>query len=128
MASGGFSQEALRALWLSGATGKLSAMSQTTTWALREAWRATHDTTYGMLVFVAKHVEKVGGGRPTLLHLLAPCCLPIPQLFASGGERLQTSTNEAAGQKGVAHIGGNPIFKSQEALAPVCNRQVRVFS
>ena len=70
MASGGFSQEALRALWLSGATGKLSAMSQMKAWALREAWRATHDTTYGMLVFVAKHVEKVGGGRPTTGSLM----------------------------------------------------------
>ena len=64
MASGGFSQEALRALWLSGATGKLSAMIQVIAWPLRGAWRATHDTTYGVLVFVAKHVKKVGGGRP----------------------------------------------------------------
>ena len=104
MASGGFSQEALRALWLSGASGKLSAMGQVKAWALREAWRATHSTTYGMLVFVAKHA-------------VCPCrsCLPAAE-------------SEAAGQKGVAHTGGNPIFKSQEAFAPVCNRQVWVFS
>ena len=58
-------QEVLRAAWLEGQQGRLSAQGEARAWALREAWKATQKTTYGMLSFVASHVTKVGGGQPT---------------------------------------------------------------
>ena len=58
-------QEVLRAAWLGGQQGRLSAQGEARAWALREAWKATKNTTYGMLSFVASHVTKVGGGQPT---------------------------------------------------------------
>ena len=57
-------QELLRAAWLGGQEGRLSAQGEARAWALREAWKATQTTTYGMWAFVAAHITKVGGGSP----------------------------------------------------------------
>ena len=70
MASGALSQDALRGLWRDGPEGKLSAMDQAKAWALREAWKELRPTPYGMLVFVAKNVEKSGGGHPSTGSLM----------------------------------------------------------
>ena len=58
-------QELLRAAWHGGQDGRLSAQGEARAWALREAWKATHTSVYGMWAFVAAHVTKVGGGNPT---------------------------------------------------------------
>ena len=64
-------QELLRAAWLGGRTGYLSAQSEARAWALREVWRASHESEHGMLTFIAQRVQKIGpqgrnnGGCPS---------------------------------------------------------------
>ena len=41
-------QEVLRAAWLEGQQGRLSAQGEARAWALREAWETMHKTAYGM--------------------------------------------------------------------------------
>ncbi len=53
-------------LWLKGKQGYLAPWSEAKAWALREVWQEEHgERTYGMLEFVAKRIEKEGGGSPS---------------------------------------------------------------
>ena len=58
-------QASLQNEWLHGKRGGLSAREQMKAWALREVWNDHHDTVYGMHVWIAARVTKVGGGNPT---------------------------------------------------------------
>ena len=57
-------QEALRAAWLGGAHGHLSAMSEARAWALREVYLEMGKPKWGLNTFVASRITKVGGGAP----------------------------------------------------------------
>ena len=58
-------QELLKSAWLGGRTGNLSALTQAKVWALREVWRESGKSEYGMHMFISKRVKKIGGGCPT---------------------------------------------------------------
>ena len=57
-------QEMLRAAWLGGVHGHLSAMSEARAWALREVYLEMGRPKWGLNTFVASRVTKVGGGAP----------------------------------------------------------------
>ena len=57
-------QEALRAAWLGGTQGHLSAMSEARAWALREVYLEMGKPKWGLNTFVASRITKVGGGAP----------------------------------------------------------------
>jgi len=66
-------QELLKTAWLGGRTGNLSALTQAKVWALREVWRESGKSDYGMHMFISKRVKKIGGGcpeRPAISKLL----------------------------------------------------------
>ena len=52
-------------LWLAGKRGGLPAWEQAKAWALREAWKETTKSKYGMHTWIADRLHKVGGGKPT---------------------------------------------------------------
>ena len=54
----------LRDAWLSGRGGTLSGKEAARAWALREVWRDEGKPTYGMNQYIARKVQKVGGGHP----------------------------------------------------------------
>ena len=62
---GSSQQELLEEAWLGGRTGNLSALSEAKAWALRETWRESGKSGYGMLTFISKRVKKIGGGCPS---------------------------------------------------------------
>ena len=53
-------QELLRKAWLEGRKGTLSALSEAKLWALREVWRAEHESDHGLQTFASGLVMKVG--------------------------------------------------------------------
>ena len=53
-------QEALKAAWLGGKQGYLSALSETKLWAIREVWVSEKKGSYGLLKFASESVVKVG--------------------------------------------------------------------
>ena len=55
----------MRDFWFKGKEGGTSPKEQAKAWALREAWKASGKSDYGMLTFISEKVEKVGGGSPT---------------------------------------------------------------
>ena len=58
-------QASLKALWLRGNAGCLSAREQLKVWALRESWKEYNEGVYGMYSWISERVTKVGGGAPT---------------------------------------------------------------
>ena len=58
-------QASLQHEWLHGKHGGLCAREQMKAWALREVWKEQSDTVYGLHVWIAARVTKVGGGNPT---------------------------------------------------------------
>ena len=58
-------QEVLKAAWIGGRHGSMSALAQARAWALRAVWRDDKKPDYGMLVYICGKVKKVGGGSPT---------------------------------------------------------------
>ena len=57
-------QELLRAAWLGGVHGHLSAMAEARAWSLREVYVEMGKPKYGLNTFVASRLTKVGGGAP----------------------------------------------------------------
>ena len=43
----------------------MSPWTEAKAWALREVWRESHQTDYGLLTYVAGKLKKKGGGKPT---------------------------------------------------------------
>ena len=66
-------QELLRGAWQGGRHGTLSPLSECKAWALRECWKADEKGDYGLHTFVAKRLNKVGGGFPVY-----PACKKNP--------------------------------------------------
>ena len=63
---GNDAQTKLATMWHSGQEGYLSPWSEAKVWALREVYQETHGgKTYGMNVYIAGKVEKIGDGNPT---------------------------------------------------------------
>ena len=58
-------QDAMQKLWLHGKAGGLAAREQLKAWALREAWMDGKTGTFGMKMWIAERLTKIGGGRPT---------------------------------------------------------------
>ena len=51
----------LRAAWLEGRNGNLSALEQARAWALRAVWKEDGKPEYGMYSYIAKKLTKIGG-------------------------------------------------------------------
>ena len=58
-------QELLKKAWLGGRKGYLSPLSEARVWALRQVWKDDGKPDYGMLTYIARKVQKIGGGRPS---------------------------------------------------------------
>ena len=71
-------QEALQKLWLEGWDDRLCGREQAKAWALREVWKESHDSTYGLNAFVAQRVRKTKNGKPKGDH---PTAEAISELF-----------------------------------------------
>ena len=57
-------QEQLRSAWLVGKEGCLPGREQAKAWALREVWRESGKTDYGMHAYIAGKLTKQGGDSP----------------------------------------------------------------
>ena len=55
----------LHSLWHHARKGTMSPWTEAKAWALREVWRESHQTDYGLLTYVAGKLKKKGGGKPT---------------------------------------------------------------
>ncbi len=55
----------LHSLWHHARKGTVSPWTEAKAWALREVWRESHQTDYGLLTYVAGKLKKKGGGKPT---------------------------------------------------------------
>ena len=53
-------QELLKKAWLAGRKGYLSALSEAKRWAVREMWRAEHESDFGLQTVAAEKVTKIG--------------------------------------------------------------------
>ncbi len=58
-------QDLLRSAWLDAKDGSLSGREQAKAWALREIWKDSGKTDYGMKAFIAGKLKKKGGGPPS---------------------------------------------------------------
>ena len=58
-------QDLLRSAWLDAKDGSLSGRKQAKAGALREIWKDSGKTDYGMKAFIAGKLKKKGGGPPS---------------------------------------------------------------
>ena len=58
-------QATLQELWLHGKAGCLCSWEQLKAWALREAWKESSTSSYGMHTWIAERLTNMGGGQPT---------------------------------------------------------------
>ena len=66
----------------------MCALQEAKAWAMRTVWLADNKSTYGMLTYIAKHIQKIGGGNPTrqALHQLFDKIDEDPEWFPGKAE------------------------------------------